>query len=150
MITDGAVRVNSSDTCINPDGFGYASEGESSARFGRCCSFYHIHNDNAFVSPRYVTSVWLVRQNNPNTAEASWPDLIGVGVRCRRCQPLRARVLRAQGQPQALPAVPLRTHNCQRRRAAAPVYRLHRQARFWPGLQYEDDHRRHRLHRQCH
>jgi hypothetical protein len=28
MITDGALRVNSSDACINPDGFGYASEGE--------------------------------------------------------------------------------------------------------------------------
>lgn len=28
MITD-MVRVNNSDECINPDGFGYASEGES-------------------------------------------------------------------------------------------------------------------------
>jgi hypothetical protein len=27
MITDGLTRVNSSDACINPDGFGYASEG---------------------------------------------------------------------------------------------------------------------------
>jgi hypothetical protein len=31
MITDGASRVNSSDACINPDGFGYASEGEPRA-----------------------------------------------------------------------------------------------------------------------
>jgi hypothetical protein len=31
MITDGAARVNSSDACVNPDGFGYASEGESNA-----------------------------------------------------------------------------------------------------------------------
>jgi hypothetical protein len=29
MITDNRVKVNSSDVCINPDGFGYASEGAS-------------------------------------------------------------------------------------------------------------------------
>jgi hypothetical protein len=29
MITDGLTKVNSSDACINPDGFGYASEGAS-------------------------------------------------------------------------------------------------------------------------
>lgn len=27
MITDGVERVTDSDACINPDGFGYASEG---------------------------------------------------------------------------------------------------------------------------
>lgn len=38
MITDGAVRVNTSDACINPDGFGYASEGAS-----RCApGFYSL------------------------------------------------------------------------------------------------------------
>jgi hypothetical protein len=31
MITDGAVKVNNSGVCVNDDGFGYASEGES------CC-----------------------------------------------------------------------------------------------------------------
>jgi hypothetical protein len=30
MITDGAVKVNNSDVCVNDDGFGYASEGECS------------------------------------------------------------------------------------------------------------------------
>jgi len=29
MITDGLTRVNNTDACINPDGFGYASEGAS-------------------------------------------------------------------------------------------------------------------------
>lgn len=29
MITDGAVKVNNSDVCVNDDGFGYASEGAS-------------------------------------------------------------------------------------------------------------------------
>jgi len=29
MITDGLTNVNNSDVCINPDGFGYASEGAS-------------------------------------------------------------------------------------------------------------------------
>jgi hypothetical protein len=29
MITDGATKVNNSDVCVNDDGFGYASEGES-------------------------------------------------------------------------------------------------------------------------
>ena len=38
MITDGLVRVNTSDACINPDGFGYASEGAS-----RCApGFYSL------------------------------------------------------------------------------------------------------------
>mgnify|MGYP001807294703 CR=1 FL=1 len=35
MITDGLTRVNNSDACINPDGFGYASEGLS-RRFPQC------------------------------------------------------------------------------------------------------------------
>lgn len=36
MITDGLMNVNNSDVCINPDGFGYASEGA-----GRCAPGFY-------------------------------------------------------------------------------------------------------------
>lgn len=41
MITDSAARVNSSDACVNPDGFGYASEGESNALCW-CCRIWRV------------------------------------------------------------------------------------------------------------
>ena len=34
MITDGLTNVNTSDACINPDGYGYASEGASRCSLG--------------------------------------------------------------------------------------------------------------------
>jgi hypothetical protein len=39
MITDGLTRVNNSDACINPDGFGYASEGSPCSLVGRTDCF---------------------------------------------------------------------------------------------------------------
>jgi hypothetical protein len=38
MMTDGLIRVNNSDACINPDGFGYASEGLCRCLVGRFSS----------------------------------------------------------------------------------------------------------------
>lgn len=93
MITDNATRVNSSDVCINDNGFGYASEGAS-----RCApGFYSnkgsrkpcqqcpsgrtttdVATEQRFISQCFVKAGSGVVNSTANSTDAFNPDLTGL------------------------------------------------------------------------